>query len=357
MNPRTLHFGRYLSALAAVACVGVASAADPGIEGTGATFPAPLYTRWAAQYLHETGRVVRYGATGSGAGLARIARGLVDFGASDAPLTPEERQRQAIVQFPVVIGGVVPVFNIAGIRSGQLRLTGAVLAEIYLGRIVRWNDPAIAQLNPDVDLPGSNITVVHRADASGTTFLWSEYLARSSVAWKTRVGTGTSLQWPTGVADIGNEGVASSVQRTRMSIGYVEYAYASAHGLTHASLRNREGAFVEPGRTAFEAAVGAAAWKQRSDLDQLLIDRPGAASWPIVGASFILLQASAREPARSLDVLRFFDWAMRHGGPAAAELDYVVMPDAAVELVRQVWSEQPKDAQGHAVWPASAVAR
>jgi phosphate transport system substrate-binding protein len=341
----------------AVASAGVVFAAEGGIEGAGATFPAPLYARWASQYLQETGRVVRYGATGSGAGIERIERGLVDFGGTDAPLTREERERHAIVQFPVVMGGIVPVFNITGIRSGQLRLTGAVLADIYLGRVVRWNDPAIVNLNPDLDLPSSNITVVHRADASGTTFLWSEYLARSSADWRTRVGTGTSLQWPVGVADIGNEGVASSVQRTRMSIGYVEYAYAAAHRLAHVSLRNREGVFVEPGRTAFEAAAGAAAWKQRSDLDQLLIDQPGAGSWPIVGASFILLQASTSEPARTLDVLRFFDWAMRHGASAAAQLDYVVMPEAAVDLMHQVWSEQPCDAQGRPVWPASAASR
>jgi phosphate transport system substrate-binding protein len=240
--------------------------------------------------------------------------------------------------------------NITGIKPGALKLSGQVLGDIYLGRILKWNEPAIVALNPGLELPNMNITVVHRADASGTTFLWSEFLSRSNPEWKARVGAGTLLAWPAGVADVGNEGVASSVQRTRVSIGYVEYAYAKRHNLATVSVRNREGTFVMPGRSSFEAAAGAARWQRSADLDQALIDPPGAESWPITGASFILLPSHPDQASRSLAIMKFFDWALRHGQQMAADLDYVPMPDSAAALIGRAWAEQVRQADGRAIW-------
>jgi phosphate transport system substrate-binding protein len=340
-----------LIALAALAAAGAASAADLDLRGAGATFPFPIYVKWAADYKRETGVDIGYSPIGSGGGIQQLERQLVDFGASDAPLDRAELTRLGVLQFPAVIGGVVPVVNIAGIRSGDLKLTGSVLADIYLGKIRNWNDNAIAALNPGLDLPNTHITVVHRFDSSGTTFLWSEFLSHSNPQWKSQVGAANLLDWPVGVAETGNEGVASSVQRTRTSIGYVEYAYAKQHRLGLASLQNRDGRFVAPGRAAFEAAALAAPWRGVADLDQLLIDQPGAASWPISGASFVLLRTRPVDAARTLEVMRFFDWAQRKGKRAAAELDYVPVPDSAVESIVQEWKDQVRSSAGEAVWP------
>ena len=314
-------------------------AAGVVIRGAGATFPFPIYSQWAAQYREETGTQVDYEPVGSGAGVERIEHDQVDFGASDAPLSAEQLRRIGAIQFPAVIGGVVPVIHIAGIRSGELRLSGAVLAQIYLGRIRRWNDPQIVALNPTLSLPNANITVVHRADASGTSFLWSDYLSQSSPDWKSTMGTATALAWPVGVAGVGNEGVASYVQRTRFAIGYVEFAYAKQHNLAYCALRNRDGLFVQPGRASFAAAANAAQWTSDADLAQVLTNQSGPDTWPVTGASFVLLRPRSGQPGRSSEVVRFFDWAFSHGGAAAARLEYTQLPEAAVALIRKSWAD------------------
>ena len=348
---------RILGGLVCVVAMLPARAADVQIHGAGATFPYPVYARWGADYRRASGVDVAYDATGSGAGIASMERGDVDFGASDIPLTAEELQHLGAMQFPAVIGGVVPVVNLAGIRSGQLRLSGTVLADIYLGKVTTWNAPAIASLNPGLNLPSSRITVVHRAEASGTSQLWSDFLARCSAPWRMTVGVGKTPAWPTGVAAVGNEGVAASVQRTRASIGYVEYVYASQHHLATASLRNHDGAFVQATREAFEAAAVQARWRDESDLPQSLIDLPGPASWPIVSASFVLLPSRPGSPersARTREALRFFDWALTHGRPAATELGYLPLPDAAAGLVRRSWAARIQDGSGRSLWPEPA---
>jgi phosphate transport system substrate-binding protein len=321
-----------------------ADLAPARLHGAGATFPQPAYAAWSAQYRHESGTEIAYDAVGSGEGVARVERGATDFGATDAPLDLETLARQGLFQFPAVIGAVVPVVNVPGIGAGQLKLTGQVLADIYLGKVRRWNDPAIAALNPGLALPPVNITVVHRADPSGTTFLWSDYLSKVDARWQSAIGAATTLDWPVGVGGIGNEGVASYVQRTRASIGYVEYAYARQHKLTGVSLRNREGAFVQPGKASFMAAVAAAPWHRAADLHQVLTNEPGAASWPIMGASFILLPLQAGRAERSMAAMAFFAWAMTAGQDIAEGLGYVPVPTEAVALVRQGWREhQPSD--------------
>jgi len=357
VNRLVLDVLRLLEALVLLGLACTSGAAELAIRGAGATFPYPVYSAWASEYKRETGVDVSYDPVGSGAGVDRIERKLVDFGASDTPLSPAEAQRIGVVQFPAVIGGVVPVVNMTGIRSGELKLSGQVLADIYLGKIRKWNEQPIVDLNPGLSLPDANITVVHRAESSGTTFLWSDFLARSSPEWKAGVGVAGTLAWPTGVAAVGNEGVASSVQRTKVSIGYVEYAYARKHNLSYVSVRNREGRFVQPNKESFNAAAAAARWQSSSDLQQFLIDPPGTTSWPITGASFVLLRAKADQASRSLEVMRFFDWAFRRGRNAAEALGYVPMPDSAVALIGRVWADQVRDSEGTAVWPAGAVSR
>jgi phosphate transport system substrate-binding protein len=311
-----------------------ARAADVAISGGGATFPAPVYLRWAADYQRLTGTAVRYLPAGSGAGVDLVEHGAVSFGASDAPLPDSELAAHRLQQFPAVIGAVVPVVHLDGVGPGALRLTGEVLGDIYRGRVTQWSDAAIAALNPGLRLPSTRITVVHRAEASGTSFLFSRYLAQVSGAWRTEVGSGLLPHWPVGEAGLGNEGVASYVQRTRASIGYVEYAYAQQHHLSSVALRNADGVFVQPDRDAFEAAVQAARWTSSADLTQGLNDEPGARSWPIVGASYILVpQSGAGGQAASDAVWRFFRWAFEHGADAAIALDYVPLPAAAVRWI------------------------
>lgn len=313
------------------------------IHGAGATFPAPVYAAWAAAYLRESGVSVAYDAIGSGAGIERIEHGEVDFGATDAPLAADELMRRGLLQFPLVIGGVVPVINISGIKPGQLKLTAAVIADIYLGTIRKWNDARIAALNPDLTLPDANITVVHRSDASGSSLLWTDYLSRASTTWRTRVGSALRPNWPSGVGGDGNEGVASYVQRTRFAIGYVEYAFARAHRLSDTALLNHDGNAVQARRSAFRAAAMAADWNDAGAFRQLPTDLPGAASWPITGASFILLPTSAAQAAHTRAARQFFDWALQHGEPIAANLDYEALPHAAIEAVRQAWRNAPAD--------------
>lgn len=324
--------------MAGAAVMRPAAAAGGVIHGAGATFPFPAYAQWAEDFRRATGTLVTYDPIGSGAGIEALAQGRADFGATDVPLSPEALQPLDAIQFPTVIGGVVPVVKLAGIEAGPLRLTGAVMADIFLGRITQWNDPAIARLHPGVRLPSSHITVIHRADASGTTQLWSDFLARSSAAWRAQVGTGQRLAWPTGPAFVGaqgNEGVASAVQRTWASIGYVEAAYAARHRLATVALRNRDGHFVPPSGEAFEAAAAQARWRDEADLPQNLMDLPGPGTWPIVSTSHAVVK---RLPApRAHEVLRFFEWALSHGDAAAA-LGYLPLPEAAVRLVRRQWA-------------------
>jgi len=329
---------RLIASLVVLAAPMHPDAAGVAIHGAGATFPFPIYAQWAAQYRNETGNQVDYEPIGSGAGVERIERDEVDFGASDAPLSPAQLRSIGAIQFPVVIGGVVPVIHIAGVRSGQLRLSGTVLAQIFLGKVRRWNDPEIVALNPTLSLPNANITVVHRADSSGTTFLWSDYLSQSSPDWKAAIGAATTLAWPVGAAGVGNEGVASYVQRTRFAIGYVEFAYAKKHNLAYCALRNRDGFFVQPGKVSFAAAANAAQWKSDADLAQVLTNQSGADSWPVTGASFVLVRTAGARAGRN-EVVKFFDWSFRQGGSAAAQLEYTQMPEAAVALIRKSWAD------------------
>ena len=336
------------AAAVALAVTVTASAAD--IVGAGATFPYPIYAKWAEAYKAKTGIGLNYQSIGSGGGIKQIQAKTIDFGASDAPLKADELQKHGLVQFPAIIGGVVPVVNIAGVAPGAMRLSGPVLADIYLGRIRKWNDKAIAELNPSVRLPDENITVVRRSDGSGTTFLFTDYLAKMSDEWKSKVGASTAVAWPEGVGGKGNEGVASYVQRIKGAIGYVEYAYAKRNKMSHVAMRNKDGQFVQPEDDAFQAAAQYANWKAEPGFYQILTDQPGKASWPITGASFILLHAKADKPQNTTEVLKFFDWALKNGQKMAAELDYVPIPEAVVKLVNDEWRAQVKDASGKPLW-------
>jgi phosphate transport system substrate-binding protein len=320
------------------------------ITGAGASFPFPIYAKWAEAYKAKTGVGLNYQSIGSGGGIKQIQAKTVDFGATDAPLKGDELTKQGLVQFPAIIGGVVPVVNLEGFAPGQLKMTGPVLADIYLGKIKKWNDKAIADLNPGVKLPDQDITVVRRSDGSGTTFLFTDYLSKVSDEWKSKVGASTAVSWPEGVGGKGNEGVASYVQRIKGSIGYVEYAYVKRNKLTHLAMRNKEGAFVQPDDDAFQAAAAFADWKSQPGFYQILTEQPGKTSWPITGASFILLHSKADKPETTVEVLKFFDWALKNGQKMAAELDYVPMPDAVVKMIADDWKAQVKDASGKALW-------
>jgi phosphate transport system substrate-binding protein len=337
-----------LLAAATLALGTIAHAAD--ITGAGATFPFPIYAKWAEAYKAKTGVGLNYQSIGSGAGIKQIQAKTVDFGASDAPLKAEELDKHGLMQFPAIIGGVVPVVNLDGIQPGQLRITGPVLADIYLGKIKKWNDKAIADLNPGVKLPDENITVVRRSDGSGTTFLFVDYLAKVSDEWKTKVGVATAVAWPEGVGGKGNEGVASYVQRIKGAIGYVEYAYAKRNKMAHVAMRNKDGQVVQPDDSAFQAAAAYADWKNAPGFYQILTEQPGKDSWPITGASFILLHTKADKPQNTVEVLKFFDWSLKNGQKMAAELDYVPMPDSVVKLVAEAWRAQLKDGAGKALW-------
>jgi phosphate transport system substrate-binding protein len=334
----------------AVVAVAVAhAAAAEGIHGAGATFPAPVYNAWATAYQASGGAQVSYDAVGSGAGIDRIRRHEVDFGATDAPLTSGELAGSQLMQFPVVVGGVVPVINITGIKPGRLRLTGAVLADIYLGRIKKWNDAAIAALNPHQPLPNTNITVVYRSDESGTSLLWTDFLSRSSADWKSSVGASLKPKWPTGVGGSGNDGVASYVQRTRFAIGYVEYIYARKHQLSDVALRNHDGRFVEASRDTFRAAAESADWHVENGFQQLPADLPGNESWPITGASFILVGAAPAAGGNTTPVLRFFNWALHQGEPIARELDYASVPRTVIDALPSLWGTL-RDSSGKRLW-------
>jgi phosphate transport system substrate-binding protein len=319
------------------------------ITGAGATFPYPIYAKWADAYKKQTGIGMNYQSIGSGGGIAQIKAKTVDFGASDMPLKPEDLQAAGLMQFPAIIGGVVPVVNLEGIAPGALRFTGPVLADIYLGKIKMWNDKAIADLNPSIKLPADPITVVRRSDGSGTSFIWTDYLSKMSPEWKTKVGASTAVAWPEGVGGKGNEGVAAYVQRIKGSIGYVEYAYAKKNKMNSAAVQNKDGQFVQPDDDTFAAAAAFADWKNAPGFYQILTDQPGKTSWPITGASCILMHTKQDKPQNAAEVLKFFDWAYKNGKAMATELDYVPMPDAVTKVVADAWKTQLKDVAGKPV--------
>jgi phosphate transport system substrate-binding protein len=324
---------------------GSANAQD--VTGAGASFPAPIYAKWADAYNKATGARINYQSVGSGAGIKQIKSKTVDFGATDAPLTDEELAKDGLIQFPTVIGGVVPVVNIKGITPGQLRLTGPVLGDIYLGKITKWNDPAITALNPGVPLPDDAIAVVRRADGSGTSFLFTNYLSKVNADWKAKVGEGTAVNWPTGAGGKGNEGVSAFVQRLPNSIGYVEYAYAKQNKMSYVLLKNKDGNFTKPEDDAFKAAAANADWSK--SFYQVLTEQAGKDAWPITGATFILMHKTQDKPASASNALKFFDWAYVSGDKLAEELDYVPLPAKVKDLSRKLWADSLKDASGKTV--------
>jgi phosphate transport system substrate-binding protein len=333
--------------IVAVSLLAAASAHAADITGAGASFPAPIYAKWADAYQKATGNRINYQSIGSGGGIKQITAKTVDFGASDMPLTAQVLDKDGLMQFPTVIGGVVPVVNLAGIKPGELKLTGAVLADIYIGKITKWNDKAIADLNPGLALPGSDIGVVRRADGSGTTFIFTNYLSKVSADWKAKVGEGTAVQWPIGLGGKGNEGVSAFVQRLPGSIGYVEYAYAKQNKLTHAILKNASGNYVAPDDLTFKAAAAHADWT-KSNFAEILTEQSGKDAWPLTGATFVLMHKVQDKPAQGAEVLKFFEWAYKNGAKMAEDLDYVALPDSLVKLIRTSWSNV-KDASGKPV--------
>ncbi len=343
MTNKLIRTGLMMTAFAA-AC-GLAQAQD--VTGAGASFPAPIYAKWADAYHKASGARINYQSVGSGAGIRQIKAKTVDFGATDAPLKDDELAKDGLVQFPTVIGGVVPVVNIKGVAAGQLKLTGAVLGDIYLGKISKWNDAAITALNPGVALPDAAIAPVRRADGSGTSFLFTNYLSKVNAEWKSKVGEGTAVNWPTGTGGKGNEGVSAFVMRLPNSIGYVEYAYAKQNKMAFVQLKNQAGQFVSPSDDAFKAAAAGAEWNK--SFYQVLTEQAGKDSWPITGATFILMHKVQDKPAAAAASLKFFDWAYTQGDKMADELDYVPLPASVKDLIRKQWADQIKDAAGKAI--------
>jgi phosphate transport system substrate-binding protein len=344
-----MRMARILTAAALAGTVLLSPAFAAEITGAGATFPYPIYAKWADAYRKETGTGLNYQSIGSGGGIKQITAKTVDFGASDMPLTPADLEKNGLVQFPTVIGGDVPVVNLKGIAPGQLRLSGAVLADIFLGKVKQWNDPAITAANPGVALPATAISVVHRSDGSGTTFIWTNYLSKVSPEWKSKVGEGTSVNWPIGVGGKGNEGVASYVQRIQGAIGYVEYAYVLQNKMAYTQVKNREGRFVEPSARGFQAAAAGADWSAAPGMYLILTDAPGGDAWPIAGATFILMRKVQDKPENAKEVLHFFDWAYAKGDGMAEALDYVPLPDKVVKLIEAHWKQHIKDSAGKPV--------
>ena len=346
-------FKTFAIALIATAAAGLgAQAMAADISGAGATFPAPIYARWAETYKAATKNGLNYQPIGSGGGIKQIEAKTVDFGASDKPLKPADLAANGLMQFPMVMGGVVPVMNLPGVKPGQVKLTGPVLAQIFIGDIKTWGDPRIASLNPGVKLPNLPITVVYRSDGSGTSFVFTTFLANNSPAWAQRVGANDTVEWPTGLGGKGNDGVAAFTKQTIGSIGYVEYAFAKQNNLTYANMKNKAGQFVAPTAAAFSAAAVSADWSKAPGNYLLLLDQPGAGSWPITAATFILMQTKQDKPANGKEALAFFDWAYKNGDAAAQQLDYVPMPAPVKAMMRKQWAAQIKGADGKAVYAA-----
>jgi phosphate transport system substrate-binding protein len=334
--------------LAATLMMSSAMAAD--ITGAGSTFVYPIAAKWAEAYKQISGNGLNYQSIGSGAGIKQIKAKTVDFGASDMPLPADELEKEGLVQFPVVMGGVVPVVNLEGVAPGQLKLNGTVLANIYLGKISKWNDAAIAALNPGMKLPELDITVVHRADGSGTSFLFTDYLSKVDAEFKSTVGAGTAVKWPVGVGGKGNEGVAANVQRLKGSVGYVEFAYAKKNKMAFTQMKNKEGQFVQPDDATFKAAASGADWAKTPGFGVVVTDQPGKASWPITGATFVLMHKQQADAAKGKEVLKFIDWAYKNGSGMATELDYIPMPASVVTLIENSWKAQINDSSAKAVW-------
>ena len=320
------------------------------LTGAGATFPYPIYSKWAEAYKAATGIGLNYQSIGSGGGIRQIKAKTVDFGASDMPLKPEELEKEGLIQFPAIIGGVVPVVNLEGIEPGQLKLTSDVIAGIHLGKITKWNDKAIVELNPGVTLPAMNITVVHRSDGSGTTFVWCDYLSKSNAEFSRVVGAGTAVKWPVGVGGKGNEGVAANVQRIKGSFGYVEYAYAKKNKIAHAQLKNRDGNYVQPSDDTFKAAAAGADWASAPGMYLLLTYQTGKDSWPATGASFILMHKQQADALTGRAILKFFDWSYKNGAKMSEELEYVHIPQSVIKLIQDNWRRDLKGPDGNSIW-------
>lgn len=328
----------------------IVSAQPMEVTGAGASLPYPIYAKWAAQYHADTGHKINYQSIGSGAGQQQIIAGTVAFGASDDPMSAQALEENNLLQFPAIIGGVVPVVNIEGIAPGALKFTPELLANIYLGTITHWDDPAITELNPELKLPHRPIIVIHRSDGSGTTFVWTHYLASVSEQWQDTVGIGKAVKWPTGQGGKGNEGVAAYVRQLNDSIGYVEFAYALQNDLSWVQLQNRAGLFVTPSEKSFAAAAAQADWENTPGMGVILTNVEGEQSWPITAASFILLQKEQQNPAQAKAVLSFFDWAFTHGAKQALELDYIPLPDTVIKQIHALWHQHLTDTMGRALW-------
>lgn len=337
-----------LASVALFSLAGLSQATE--ITGAGSTFVYPVCAKWAEGFKASTQNILNYQSIGSGGGIKQIKAKVVDFGATDKPLTQEELNKNQLVQWPVVMGGVVPVINVEGIAPGQLKLDGPTLANIYLGNIRRWNDPAISSLNKGLKLPEQDIVVVSRTDGSGTTFIFTNYLSKVSGEWKTKVGNDTAVRWPTGINGKGNEGVASYVRQQAGSIGYVEYAYALQNKMAYAQLKNRDGLYVSPDAKTFGAAASNANWKAEKGFYEILTDEPGKASWPITGATFVLMQKIQENPENGKVALQFFDWSFKNGQKAALALDYIPLPDSVVKMIEAQWKTSIKDGSGKALY-------
>jgi phosphate transport system substrate-binding protein len=342
----TFHPIRLVAVAAALGATSFVAHAED-VTGAGSSFAAPIYSKWAEAYAKASSNHVNYQSVGSGAGIKQIKAKTVDFGASDMPLKDDELAQSGLVQFPTCMGGVVPVVHLDGVKPGQLKLTGTVLADIYAGKVTKWNSPEITALNPGVTLPDATIATVHRADGSGTSFIFTNYLSKVNADWKAKVGEGTAVNWPAnGVGGKGNEGVAQYVLQLKNSIGYVEYAYAKQNKMDYVQMKNQAGSFVSPDDSTFKAAAAGADWSKT--FYQVLTDEPGKDAWPITGATFVLLQKTQEKPAQGAAVMKFFDWAFTNGDKAAAELDYVSLPDALKAQIRKQWAEV-KDSSGKTV--------
>jgi phosphate transport system substrate-binding protein len=339
-----------LIAAAALCLLGWTSAWAGDISGAGATFPYPIYSKWADTYKKQTGIGLNYQSIGSGGGIKQIKAKTVTFGASDKPLDPSDLEASGLVQFPMIMGGTVLVVNLPGIKPGELTLDGPTLAKLFLGTITSWDDPAIKALNPNVNLPSKAVAVVHRSDGSGTSFLFTNYLSQVSTDWQSQVGANTAVQWPVGIGAKGNEGVANMAKQTDGSIGYVEYAYAKQNNLTYTKMINKDGKTIDPGLKAFQAAAANADWAGAKDYYLILTNQPGADSWPITGASFIIVYKRPVDPPATLTALKFFDWAYKNGGDAAEQLDYVPLPNAVVSQIQKTWADSIKDSIGKPLW-------
>jgi phosphate transport system substrate-binding protein len=333
---------RSFALLAVSAGIAVSSMAEAGATGAGSSFVYPVLSRWAADFRKAGGDEINYQSVGSGAGIAQIKAATVDFGATDKPLTPDELRAAGLMQFPVVVGGIVPVVNVPGLRPGSLKLTGPVLASIFAGQIRKWNDPAIAQLNPQIEMPGTGISIVHRSDGSGTTYNFTHYLGQVSAEWKQKVGEGTTVDWPAGVGGKGNEGVAAYVKQIPGSIGYVEYAYALQNRMTHALVQNKAGRYVQPNGSSFSAAAATVDWAKTRDFYQLMTNAPGATAWPIAATTWVVMYKHPKNAASSASATKFFNWSLTKGQKQAVALDYVPLPAPLVKRIQSYMAANMK---------------